>query len=235
MPQDLLARLGGDEFVIVLTEINHPDAVTQVAQRVLEVMAQPFMVDNREVFSGCSIGIALYPEDGADMDILLKHADTALYYAKDRGRNNYQMFSHSMNVAATRRLTLESYLRKASGKSGTDYLLPAAGYVEWPHHRRGSLAALEQPGIGEGVAGRLYSGRGGNRLYCAYRGMGASNCVHSGPNLADKGGTFHSAHGGQPVATTVRRCQFYRAGRHYFARNGIADRICWSWKSPRAC
>ncbi|MGB5063813.1 MAG: EAL domain-containing protein, partial [Candidatus Competibacter sp.] len=113
LPQDLLARLGGDEFVIVLTEINHPDAVTQVAQRVLEVMAQPFMVDNREVFSGCSIGIALYPEDGADMDILLKHADTALYYAKDRGRNNYQMFSHSMNVAATRRLTLESYLRKA--------------------------------------------------------------------------------------------------------------------------
>ncbi|MDG4553349.1 MAG: diguanylate cyclase [Candidatus Competibacter sp.] len=113
LPQDLLARLGGDEFVIVLTEINHPDAAAQVAQRVLEAMARPFVVDNREVFSGCSIGIALYPEDGADMDILLKHADTALYYAKDRGRNNYQMFSRSMNVAATRRLTLESHLRKA--------------------------------------------------------------------------------------------------------------------------
>ncbi len=113
LPQDLLARLGGDEFVIVLTEINHPDAVTQVARRVLEVMAQPFVVNNKEVFTGCSIGIALYPRDGADMDVLLKHADTALYHAKDRGRNNYQMFSHSMNVAATQRLALENQLRKA--------------------------------------------------------------------------------------------------------------------------
>ncbi|HPF59051.1 MAG TPA: EAL domain-containing protein [Candidatus Competibacteraceae bacterium] len=113
LPQDLLARLGGDEFVIVLTEISHSDAVTQVAQRVLEAMAKPFVVDNREIFTGCSIGIALYPEDGADMDILLKHADTALYYAKDRGRNNYQMFSSSMNVATTQRLTLENHLRKA--------------------------------------------------------------------------------------------------------------------------
>ncbi|QQS55388.1 MAG: EAL domain-containing protein [Candidatus Competibacteraceae bacterium] len=113
LPQDLLARLGGDEFVIVLTEINHVDAVTQVARKVLEVMAQPFVVDNEEVFTGCSIGIALYPCDGEDMEVLLKHADTALYHAKDRGRNNYQMFSHSRNVAATQRLVLENHLRKA--------------------------------------------------------------------------------------------------------------------------
>ncbi|MCB1823635.1 MAG: EAL domain-containing protein [Candidatus Competibacteraceae bacterium] len=113
LPQDLLARLGGDEFVIVLTEFNHADVVTQVARRVLEVMAKPFVVNDKEVFTGCSIGIALYPCDGDDMEVLLKHADTALYHAKDRGRNNYQMFSHSMNVAATQRLVLESHLRKA--------------------------------------------------------------------------------------------------------------------------
>ena len=113
LPQDLLARLGGDEFVIVLTEINHADAVAQVARRVLEVMAQPFVVENKEVFTGCSIGIALYPRDGVNMDMLLKHADTALYHAKDRGRNNYQMFSHAMNEAATQRLVLENHLRKA--------------------------------------------------------------------------------------------------------------------------
>lgn len=113
LPQDLLARLGGDEFVIVLTEFNHADAVIRVARRVLDVMAMPFVVDNKEVFTSCSIGIALYPYDGDDMEVLLKHADTALYHAKDRGRNNYQMFSPSMNVAATQRLVLESHLRKA--------------------------------------------------------------------------------------------------------------------------
>ena len=113
LPQDLLARLGGDEFVIVLTEFNHADAVTRVARRVLDVMAKPFVVNNKEVFTSCCIGIALYPYDGDEMEVLLKHADTALYHAKDRGRNNYQMFSPSMNVAATQRLVLESHLRKA--------------------------------------------------------------------------------------------------------------------------
>ena len=111
--QDILARLGGDEFVILLAEINHPDAVTKVAQRILSVIAQPFMIEGNEVFSGCSIGIALYPYDGEDMDTLLKNADTALYYAKNAGRNTYRLFSDWMHTAAVHHIEVESLLRKA--------------------------------------------------------------------------------------------------------------------------
>ena len=113
LPLDLLARLGGDEFVILLTEVNHPDDVTRVAQRIQTVIAHPFAIESNEVFLGCSIGIALFPYDGTEMEVLLKNADTALYHAKDQGRNKYQLYSEWMNVAAVQRLELENRLRKA--------------------------------------------------------------------------------------------------------------------------
>lgn len=113
LPQDLLARLGGDEFVILLTEVGQAEDVTRVARRILNVIAKPFPIGGNEVFIGCSIGIALFPQDGADMELLLKNADTALYHAKDQGRNNYQLYSDWMNVAAVQRLALENRLRKA--------------------------------------------------------------------------------------------------------------------------
>lgn len=113
MPQDLLARLGGDEFVILLTDVNHPDNVTRIAQRILSSIAKPFVIEGNEVFISCSIGIALYPHDGTSTESLLKNADTALYHAKDQGRNNYQLYSDWMNVAAVQRMALENRLRKA--------------------------------------------------------------------------------------------------------------------------
>ena len=111
--QDLLARLGGDEFVVLLTGVHQPDDVIRIAQRIQTVIARPFAIGGNEVFVGCSMGIALFPRDGADMEALLKNADTALYHAKDQGRNNYQLYSDWMNAAAVQRLGLESRLRKA--------------------------------------------------------------------------------------------------------------------------
>lgn len=111
--QDILARVGGDEFVILLTEIKQPDDVIRVAQRIQAIMTKPFVIENNDIFTGCSIGIALYPYDGADMETLLKNADNALYHAKDQGRNNYQLYSDWMNTAAVQRLELENHLRKA--------------------------------------------------------------------------------------------------------------------------
>ncbi len=96
MPSDLLARLGGDEFVILLTGIQRIEAVEQVAQRILKAIARPFQIEGHTVSIGCSIGIALYPQHGSDEETLLRNADSALYYAKGQGRNNYQFFTASM-------------------------------------------------------------------------------------------------------------------------------------------
>lgn len=113
LPRDLLARLGGDEFVILLTEAHDADAASAVAQRILTVIAKPFLIEKKEIFTTCSIGVALYPHDGADMDTLLKNADVALYHAKHEGRNNHQFYSDARHAAAVQNIEMESLLREA--------------------------------------------------------------------------------------------------------------------------
>jgi diguanylate cyclase (GGDEF)-like protein len=110
---DTLARLGGDEFVILLPHINRTDRAVRVAQRILEAIKPPFHFGNQELHVTMSIGITLYPYDGEDVDTLLKNADTALYRAKEQGRNNYQLYTPAMNARAFERLALENSLRKA--------------------------------------------------------------------------------------------------------------------------
>jgi len=90
---DTVARLGGDEFVILLSNINDERDVAVVAQKVIDVLGKPFMLGNYEANIGASIGISLYPEHGNDRFSLLKHADAAMYLAKEKGRNNFQFFS----------------------------------------------------------------------------------------------------------------------------------------------
>src|SRR5439155_20704432 len=110
---DTLARMGGDEFVILLPQINRADRAVRVAQRILEAVKPPFQFDTHELHVTMSIGITLYPYDGDDADTLLKNADTALYRAKEQGRNNYQLYTPAMNARAFERLALENSLRKA--------------------------------------------------------------------------------------------------------------------------
>ncbi len=107
------ARLGGDEFTVLLPRIAQREDAMQVAQRIREMMQQPFQLRGREVVLTTSIGIAVYPEDGADGPTLLKHADTAMYHAKDGGRDNCQFYSASLTQHAVQRMTLESNLRLA--------------------------------------------------------------------------------------------------------------------------
>lgn len=113
IPQDLLARLGGDEFVILLAEAGCPDAVSAVAQRILSAISKPFIIEGKEIFTSCSIGAALYPDDGSDIDTLLKNADAALYHAKNQGRNNHQFYSDWMNSMVVQTIEMEGLLRKA--------------------------------------------------------------------------------------------------------------------------
>lgn len=110
---DIVARLGGDEFVIVIPNINEINQAARVADKILESMRPPYMVDGQELTMTPSIGISVYPHDGEVIATLIKNADAAMYHAKEIGRNNYQFFTHSMNTSALERLSLENSLRRA--------------------------------------------------------------------------------------------------------------------------
>ena len=113
---DTICRIGGDEFVVVLPEVRRSSDVAQVAQKVIEQLSQPVTVEHRDLVVTCSIGIAVFPDDGSDAETLIRNADAAMYHAKELGRANYQFFTEQMNQAASRRLALESDLRRALGR-----------------------------------------------------------------------------------------------------------------------
>jgi len=114
--QDTVARLGGDEFLVVLPSIKDiPDAAV-AAERLMDKIASEFVVQGHVLNVGCSVGISIFPEHGTDSETLIKHADTALYNAKENGRNNFQFFTAYMNAEVLERLTLENSLRLALAK-----------------------------------------------------------------------------------------------------------------------
>ena len=110
---DTLARLGGDEFTILISEIGRGEDAAKIAQKIQETIRLPFVLDQRELFVTTSIGVALYPTDGQDAETLVRNADTAMYRAKDQGRDNTQLYTPAMNAKALERLALEGRLRQA--------------------------------------------------------------------------------------------------------------------------
>jgi len=110
---DTVARLGGDEFTVLLPHLHRSDDAVPVAQKIIEAIRHPFHIEGREFFSTTSIGISLFPEDGTDAETLIKNADTAMYQAKEVGRDNYQLFNAHVNAKALQRIALEHGLRKA--------------------------------------------------------------------------------------------------------------------------
>ncbi len=110
---DVVIRMGGDEFVVVFRNVKSYDEVIQGAGRIVETLHHPIVIDRHPLQTTGSVGVSLYPRDGVDMVELLKHSDTAMYQAKDRGRNNVQMFSHIMNRKLKHRVAVEASLREA--------------------------------------------------------------------------------------------------------------------------
>ena len=110
-----LARVGGDEFVIVVNGYDDTADLITFARRILETIAVPFAVANNEYYLGASIGISLFPEDGKDVPTLMRNADSAMYSAKQRGRNNFQFFTAELNEHLQRRFAIEQLLRRALG------------------------------------------------------------------------------------------------------------------------
>src|SRR6185503_12874932 len=152
---DTICRIGGDEFVVVLPEVKRSSDVAHVAQKVIEQLSQPVVIEERELLVTCSIGIAVYPDDGRDAESLIRNADAAMYHAKELGRANYQFFTEQMNQAASRRLQLESDLRRAIGRdelrlfyqpiveAHTRRIASHEALVRWQHPERGLVLPAE--------------------------------------------------------------------------------------------
>lgn len=110
---DTVSRLAGDEFTVILDCIKSPEEVGIVAKKILATLAAPTQLEGRDVFASTSIGITIYPVDGESVNQLIKNADTAMYHAKERGRNNFQYFSNTMNQKVLDELEMETNLRQA--------------------------------------------------------------------------------------------------------------------------
>ncbi len=118
---DFVARLGGDEFVILLSGARKPgsssfDSAQNIAQKILDSIREPFVIDDHDLTIGTSIGVAVYPINGSKLETLLQNADAAMYHAKEQGRNNFQFYSERMNELLLHRLQLETELHKAAEK-----------------------------------------------------------------------------------------------------------------------
>jgi len=148
---DTICRTGGDEFVVVLPDMRQAGDAANVAQKIIENLSQPIRIEERELTVTPSIGIAVFPEDGRDAETLIRNADAAMYHAKEMGRSNYQFFTEQMNLSASRRLALESDLRRALGRGELRlYFQPitdartgaVAGHealLRWQHPERGLI------------------------------------------------------------------------------------------------
>jgi diguanylate cyclase (GGDEF)-like protein/PAS domain S-box-containing protein len=150
-----LARLGGDEFTALVRDFLQPQDALAVAHRLRELMRRPFVLDGREIVLTASIGIAIYPDDGPDAATLLKHADSAMYHAKEEGRDNCQFYSASLTQRAMHRLDMEHNLRRAleRGEFFLEYqtqfdlrsgrIFSVEALIRWNHPDRGLVAPME--------------------------------------------------------------------------------------------
>lgn len=112
-PDDIVARRGGDEFVFILYDREPPRNAMATLHRIMSAVSRPLKVESQRFFPTCSIGVAIYPQDGDDPDTLLKHADMAMYHAKEQGRNTFRFYSATLQEQAMKRVTLEGDLRAA--------------------------------------------------------------------------------------------------------------------------
>jgi diguanylate cyclase (GGDEF)-like protein len=152
---DIVARLGGDEFVIVLTGMDAVQDAMSVGTKILDALGRPYTIEGQLLHSTPSIGISVFPDDGNDVTTLLKHADAAMYHAKEHGRNSLSFFTADLTIAATLRMELERDLRAALAaeklevhfqpqmRADTKELRGFEALVRWQHPERGWIPPLQ--------------------------------------------------------------------------------------------
>ncbi|MFZ0087177.1 MAG: EAL domain-containing protein [Candidatus Acidiferrales bacterium] len=152
---DTVSRQGGDEFIVLLSEVEQASDAAITARRMLEAVAEPHSVEHHDLHVTTSIGLSVYPDDGLDAETLVKNADTAMYQAKENGRQSYQFFKPAMNVRAVERQSIEESLRRALErkefslhyqpkiKLSTGEVTGAEALLRWTHPTRGSVSPAD--------------------------------------------------------------------------------------------
>jgi diguanylate cyclase (GGDEF)-like protein len=152
---DTVSRQGGDEFVVLLSDLAQPEDAAVMAGRMLRAVAEPRCVDRHDLHVTTSIGVSVYPDDGADAETLIKNADTAMYQAKENGRQGYQFFKPAMNARAVERQSIEESLRRALERQEftlfyqpkisieTGAITGAEALIRWTHPTRGPISPAQ--------------------------------------------------------------------------------------------
>ena len=152
---DVVARLGGDEFVVILGETADNDDIERIARNLLSVLGQPLQLSGHECNITASIGIAMYPSDGADVQTLTKNADMAMYLAKEDGKNGFRFFTREIRTPSIERLTLETALRRALVRDqfllhyqpkvdmATGQITGVEALLRWAHPDLGVLSPMQ--------------------------------------------------------------------------------------------
>jgi diguanylate cyclase (GGDEF)-like protein len=158
---DTVARFGGDEFTLLIPKIDQIEDAAKIAQKIIETLKIPFSVYDRELFVTTSIGVSIFPGDGLDPETLVRNADTAMYRAKEQGRDNYQLYAPAMNARAAERLALENRLRKALSQNElvlhfqplvsahTNNVIGLEALIRWNHPEQGLLSPFHFISVAE--------------------------------------------------------------------------------------
>ncbi|GGF65384.1 hypothetical protein GCM10011332_19350 [Terasakiella brassicae] len=166
---DTVSRLGGDEFTVIIPDLHHVNDIEKIANKILYQLSQPFSLAGHEIFVSGSVGVTVFPDDGQDLEVLLRNADTAMYRAKEAGRNDFRFFTQEMNAEAHEQMVLEREIRKAIKKEEfVVYYQPVVdvkqgrivsceALVRWQHPFKGLvapnyfIAIAEETGLIDGI------------------------------------------------------------------------------------